>query len=251
MPTQPVQIRWLTGIVDLPTDTFDAGAAFWQQVTESQRSESRGDGEFSTLIPPTGDAYMRLQRIAHGPRVHLDVHVDSIDDARQTAERVGATVDVNLGHVVMRSPTGFTFCFVSHQGESRRPEPVGLGAAHRLDQLCIDVPKPHFEREIRFWQALTGWTVQHSRLPEFAFLDQPSTLPLRLLFQQLGEDDREFASAHLDIACGRAVAEVMEIHQRFGAKYVSHGLRWTTMRDPVGLPYCLTQRDVLTGEVTT
>ena len=241
----------MTGFIDLPSNTFDAGTAFWRRVTESQLSSPRGDdGEFQTLIPRNGDAYVRMQRTSHGPRVHLDVHVDSIEDARGAAERLGAVVDARLGHVVMRSPSGFTFCFVSHHGESRRPEPLANPAAHRLDQMCIDVPAAGFEREIEFWHALTGWDLHHSRLPEFAFLDQPSTLPLRLLFQCLGDDDRrEVASAHLDIACGRAVGAVRKLHEGFGAAYVSQGMRWTTMLDPAGMPYCLTQRDVATGQV--
>lgn len=241
----------MTGFIDLPSETFALATAFWRRVTESQLSPPRGDdGEFQTLIPRNGDAYVRVQRTSHGPRVHLDVHVDSIEDACQAAERLGAVVDAHLGHVVMRSPTGFTFCFVSHHGESLRPEPIATPVAHRLDQMCIDVPAALFDREIEFWHALTGWELHHSRLPEFAYLDQPSTLPLRLLFQRLGDDDRrEATSAHLDIACGRAVDSVSQLHEEFGAEFVSHGIRWTTMLDPAGMPYCLTQRAVATGQV--
>lgn len=245
-------IHWLTAFIDLPIDRFDLGAAFWQRVTESRLSAWRGDDEqFATLIPPDGDAYVRVQRTRVGPRIHLDLHVDSIADTRRSAERLGATVDVDLGHVIMRSPTGLTFCVVSHHGESSRPAPAHQGLEHRLDQVCVDVPAPLFEHETGFWQALTEWELHHSQLQEFAVLTQPPTSPLRLLFQRLGDDDdAEVTRAHLDIACGRRVEDVRQLHEQLGAVFVAQGSRWVTMRDPAGMVYCLTQRDPNTGQIT-
>ena len=61
-----------------PAASFDAGTAFWRQVTGYGLSPFRGpDGEFATLLPPAGDAYLRVQRILDGPGgCHLDLHVD-------------------------------------------------------------------------------------------------------------------------------------------------------------------------------
>lgn len=244
-----MDVRWLTAFLDLPADRFEAGVAFWTGVTGTRLSDARGtDGQFATLIPGSGDAHLRVQRTAQPPRIHLDLHVDSIDDARQTAERLGATVDVDLGHVVMTSPGGFTFCFVAHRGEFRRPAPAHPGLEHRLDQVCLDIPASMFESETEFWHALTGWELRQSALPEYASLAQPGGMPLRVLFQRLGTDDvATRPRAHLDIACGERVAEVRTLHERLGAEFVAAGLRWTTMRDPAGLLYCLTERDVTTG----
>lgn len=247
-----VSIQWLTAFIDMPVENFDLGAAFWQQVTETRLSALRGDAaQFATLIPSVGDSCLRVQRTGSGPRVHLDLHVESIADAQRTAEGLGARVDVDLGHVVMRSPTGLTFCLVSHRDESNRPPPVHRGMEHRLDQICIDVPATRFEVETHFWQMLTGWELHQSRLDEFASLAQPATMPLRLLFQRLGHDDgAETSRAHLDIACGSHVDDVRERHEQLGAVFVAEGMVWTTMRDPAGMLYCLTQRDPETGQLS-
>jgi hypothetical protein len=249
---QTVEIRWLTAFIDMPFENFDLGTAFWQRVTGTRLSAPRGvEAQFATLIPPDGDSYLRVQRTPSGPRIHLDLHVESITDAGRTAEQLGALVDLDLGHVIMRSPTGMTFCLVNHHGESTRPAPVHQGMEHRLDQVCIDVPATLFEEETRFWQMLTGWELRQSQREEFAVLTQPATMPLRLLFQRLGNDDgAESSRAHLDVACGRHVDDVRELHEQFGAVFVTEGPVWTTMRDPAGMLYCLTQRDPDTGQLS-
>ena len=151
----------------------------------------------------------------------------------------------------MRSPTGMMFCLVSHHGESSRPAPAHQGLEHRLDQVCVDVPAPLFEHETGFWQALTEWELHHGQLQEFAVLAQPPTSPLRLLFQRLGDDDdSEVTRAHLDVACGRRVEDVRQLHEQLGAVFVAQGSRWVTMRDPAGIVYCLTQRDPNIGQIT-
>jgi catechol 2,3-dioxygenase-like lactoylglutathione lyase family enzyme len=248
-----MKVAWLTACIDLPPDRFDAGSTFWQHVTDARMSETRGvDDQFVTLLPRSGDPYVRVQRTTTGPRIHLDLHVDAVADARRLAEHLGATVDVDLGHVIMRSPAGFTFCLVEHHGAADRPPPVHAEVEHRLDQVCIDVPDESFEPETLFWEALTGWELHQSQLlPEFAFLTQPPPMPLRLLLQRLGTDDgARRARAHLDIACGRRVDDVRRLHERFGAAFVAVGARWTTMRDPAGMRYCLTERDPYTGVIT-
>ena len=70
--------RWIVAFLDLPGDTHDAGADFWSAVTGFQRGPQRGEqGQFATLVPPTGTDYLRVQRLEeHTPRVHLDLHVD-------------------------------------------------------------------------------------------------------------------------------------------------------------------------------
>ncbi len=250
----PVHVRWLTAFVDLPAVHFDVGAQFWQDVTRSDRSAPRGDdGEFATLIPPDGDPYLRVQRTDEGPRIHLDLHVDSVDDARRQAEALGARhcdPSVERGHAIMTSPTGMTFCFVDYHGEAARTLPGPSGVEHRLDQVCIDVPDDRFDRETSFWSDLTAWDLNQSRLAEFAVLSQPPTSPIRLLFQRLGADDgAETSRAHLDLACGEHVDAVRAEHERLGATFVHPGTVWTTMRDPAGLPYCLTRRDPDSGLV--
>ena len=55
-----VPVRWLTVFLDFPAGSFGAGVAFWAEVTGSTLSPFRGAaGEFATLLPPYGDAYLR------------------------------------------------------------------------------------------------------------------------------------------------------------------------------------------------
>jgi hypothetical protein len=56
-----MSLRWLTVFLDFPAGSFEAGVAFWREATGSGRSPFRGvHGEFATLLPPSGDAYLRV-----------------------------------------------------------------------------------------------------------------------------------------------------------------------------------------------
>lgn len=132
-----------------------------------------------------------------------------------------------------------------------RPAPVvgALGARSRLDQACLDVPAGLLGAELRYWQGLTGWEAR--RRGEFLVLDRPAGVPLRLMLQELGASDgRTRVEVHLDVACGADIATVAAEHVALGAHVVDAERHpWTVMRDPVGLPYCLTPRDPDTGVV--
>ena len=93
-----VPVRWLTVFLDFPAASFGAGVAFWREVTGSGLSPRRGAaGEFATLLPADGDAYLRVQRVAGGSGGHhLDLHVDpalaSVEQAAERAVALGAKV---------------------------------------------------------------------------------------------------------------------------------------------------------------
>ena len=74
-------VRWLTVFIDRPEPGFAAVRDFWLAATGTTPSPSRGErGEFATLLPADGDAYVRIQRVADGPGgSHLDFHVDMED----------------------------------------------------------------------------------------------------------------------------------------------------------------------------
>jgi hypothetical protein len=238
-----VTVRWLTAFLDLPADRFVPAVDFWTAVTATTVSATRGErGEFATLVPADGDAYLRVQRVDDGPGgIHLDLHVDDVDATAGRAATLGATP---IGGVALTSPAGLRFCLVRHRGESVRPE-GGLG---RVDQVCIDVPAARDDGERAFWAALTGWEHRAGALAEFTYLERPAAMPLRLLLQRLGPDDPGTAArAHLDLACGARIDETVAAHELLGASFVRRGARWTTMADPAGLPYCLTARDPVTG----
>lgn len=245
-------IRWLTAFVDLPAETFGVGSGFWQTVTGTTRSPVRGErGQFATLLPPDGDAFLRVQEVLDGPaHLHLDLHVDDPRAAADRAIALGAVEIAAPGHVILRSPGGLPWCTVAHRGERVRPGPVPGpdGARSLVDQVAIDIPADRFDDEVRFWTELTGWEHRTTGAPELQLLVRPDGMPLRLLFQRLGPDDGgDAVRAHLDIAAGAHVGVLAEEHRRLGATIVRERPNWTTLVDPAGIPYCLTRRDPVTG----
>lgn len=82
------QPHWLTVFLDYPAVEFDAGTRFWLGVTGYELSPLRGDrDEFASLLPGTGDDYLKVQRLEQGStRLHLDLHVPDPFAAAETAE---------------------------------------------------------------------------------------------------------------------------------------------------------------------
>lgn len=246
-----MDICWVTAFIDVAPEHLVPSLAFWSRVTASEPSSRRGDNaEFVTLVPPHGDPYLRVQQTADGSSgVHLDLHVPSIPDARRHAESAGAVLVADRGYAVMASPAGFTFCLVADEGEGTVPDAVPTPAPHRVDQVSIDIPGARFDEEIHFWRALTGWERQPSAMTEFAPFLRPAGIPIRLLLQRLGNDDSgEHARAHLDLACGNAIAAVAQQHLGHGARHVRTETYWTTLKDPTGFEYCLTRRNPVHGQ---
>jgi Glyoxalase-like domain len=234
-------VRWLTVFLDFPAASFGAGVAFWREVTGSGLSPARGAaGEFATLLPADGDAYLRVQRVAGGRGGHhLDLHVDpALASVEQSVGRVAAlgakVLHLERGLVISASPGGFTFCLVRWHGESAVPGPVRLdgAGASRAEAFWLDVPEDDFERERSFWAALTGWEGQDGAR---------SALPVRLELRRAGLDDR--VTGQLAFACTdrRALAAR---HAAAGARILAVLPHETEMADPVGRLYRLTGREM-------
>lgn len=241
-----MDLRWITVFLDQPVTDFAPAVDFWTQVTATTLSDRRGsDGEFATLVPTVGDAYCKVQATNDGRvGVHLDLHVDSIPDARREAEARGATVVAVPGHVELRSPAGVIFCLVDHATGGVVPTAVGSPPS-ALDQVSIDVPDPRFDAEVDFWSALLGWPRRPPlRRPEFERLDQPAGLPVRLLFQRLDADSTATdAAVHIDVGAGEHRAEVAARHEALGATRVATFEHWIVLRDPAGREYCVTMQE--------
>jgi hypothetical protein len=244
-------VRWSYVFVDRPRDTFDLTSAFWTRVTATHPSDRRGDqGEFVTLLPDAGDPCVKVQGVEDRAGAHLDLAVEDVDAFVRAAGALGATVAApHSGWAVLRSPGGQLFCVVPWQGEAVRPGVVEgpEGAYSRLDQICIDLAPAAYDTEAAFWAALTGWDRARSALPEFQRVAPTPDLPVRILLQRTDEDQP--TSAHLDLACSDVEA-VRTWHEKHGATFVSRFPHWTVMRDPAGVPYCLTTRDPHTGSPT-
>jgi len=247
-------LRWITVFLDLPAPGFSSGVAFWQEATGYRLSAPRGEaGEFATLLPPEGDAYLRVQRVSDGPGgCHLDLHIDttaeSLDAVASRAVRLGANVlhrDDDGGLIVASSPAGLAFCLTHWAGESVVPGPlVTATGATRLDTLCIDVPPDRFEQECTFWSGLTGWEAKPARVPGYSYLERPAgqPLPAWLLLQRLDTArPGQHARAHADFGCTDELAAGR--HAGLGARVVDTHEHWTVLTDPAGREYCLVSRD--------
>jgi Glyoxalase-like domain len=229
-----IPVRWLTVFLDFPADSFDAGVAFWREVTGSALSPFRGAaGEFATLLPPSGDAYLRVQRVAGGGGGHhLDLHVDpalaSVEQAAERAVALGAKVlHLERGLVISASPGGFTFCLVRWHGEGTVPGPVRLdgAGASRADELCLDIPAGTFERERSFWTTLTGWE------------GQDGARSVRLGFQPC--DGAGPVTGRLGFSCADP-ERLAARHAASGARILAVLPHETALADPVGRLYRLT-----------
>ncbi len=232
-------VRWLTTFLDRPASSFDATVAFWTAVTGTTLSAARGEhGEFATLVPPDGDAYLRMQRVAAGPGgSHLDLHTDDIVALAETAERLGASVEQRLDDVVvLRSPAGLLFCSVRHRGEAVRPT-TGV-----VDQVCIDVPPDEYEQECAFWAALTGWEHRPAMLPEYSYLVCPEPIARA----SCSSASATALSPPTSTSAAMTSTASTAGHVALGATVVAHHEWWTTLRDPAGVPYCLIRRRLLT-----
>lgn len=241
-----MSISWLTAFLDTPEAGFDTRLEFWAAITGWSVSPFRGEeSEFATLLPPQGDPVLRVQRLADGmPGIHLDLHVDSIPVMARRALQLGARQLLEREHRAMQSPAGMRFCLVADRGESQLPPPPDVELPHRIDHVSIDIPADRFEAEVHFWEELTGWKLRQSSYPEFMVFDPPGHLPFGMLLQSLGKDDaRSEATAHLDIAAGARVAELVARHEQLGASTLATFEHWTVLADPAGQPYCITASD--------
>ena len=233
-------VPWIQVFLDTPAASFDEAVDFWASVTGWQPSERRGeDGQFLTLLPPTGAAYVKLQAVDPPVGIHLDLDTADRPAAIERARDLGATTAWTYHDVeVMRSPGGFVFCQTLVQGE---PELARDGATI-LDQVCLDIPAEHWEIEVAFWRDLTGRERQDAS-SEFVRLlapDQP-----RILLQRLDEPEGQ-VRAHPDLATADRPGDTAR-HVTLGASVVAVRDFWTVLRAPAGQVYCLTDRDPSAG----
>ncbi|MFQ6172314.1 VOC family protein [Oryzobacter sp. R7] len=236
-------VRWAWIFLDTPSADAATSWRFWAQATATSLAPVRGeDGEFSTLLPARGRAWVKVQAVGEpGAGVHLDLDVDDVGAEAARAEALGAVRVGAIGDtvVILRSPGGFTFCLTTWDGDDTGG-PVREGLPVALDQVCLDVPRAAWDAEVRFWEALTGWELRDSDEPGFAYLVRPPDLAVRLLLQRLDEDDGP-VRGHVDLACADRGAETAR-HVSLGARVVREHRYWTVMADPVGRVYCLTSR---------
>lgn len=246
--SSPGAPAWFHLFLDVPRSRWKEGVEFWSAATGWALSPSRGeDGQFVTLVPQEGDAWLKMQAIDGEPRIHVDLDALDREAAVERSVSHGArpawTYD---GVPVMRSPGGLLFCHTLAEGPApsfARSEPSRV-----LDQVCIDIPRSRWEQEVAFWAAVTGRTPEKATTPQFVRLADPDPhAGLRILLQRLEDEDGE-VGAHPDLAVADRAAETCH-HEALGAETVGVFEWWTVLRAPYGQVYCLTDRDPLTGRV--
>jgi hypothetical protein len=240
-----MSVRWVWLFLDLPEEGFDSAVEFWRQVTRTELSAWRGQhAEFATLLPAEGDPWLKVQRVGGAGGIHLDLDVDGpLPAAAERAVALGATVVGDLGDVIVcRSPGGFVFCLTQWSPEESARCQVRAGAESLVDQACLDVPSSRYAAELAFWSQLTGWAVDDPDPDdEFARLAWDDGIPVRFLFQRLGEEDGA-VRGHADLSAADPPAEVAR-HRHLGAREEGPGDGWTVMQGPAGHRYCVTNRD--------
>lgn len=221
-------ITWAYAFLELPEPARAVGEAFW----------SRAIG--SSLDEPVHD-----QPVEEGPpRVHLDLEVSDLADIERLTA-LGATLDRPIGddRVTLTSPGGASFCLVRSAGPHHRlPAVTGAnGVRRRLVQLCLDIPHGRGETETAFWRAVLPWRWVEIDEPEFLGRLRPSPgAPLEVLLQELGADDPGTqVRAHLDLGSDDLEATVAEL-VGLGAVRLATGDGFVSMRDPVGMVFCVT-----------
>ena len=238
-----IRPAWLQLFLDTPVADVERAVTFWSAVTGWAPSERRGeDGQFLTLVPRQGSAYVKVQTVEGPAGIHLDLDSTDRPAMVERAAELGATHAWTYQDVeVMRSPGGLAFCLTVVDGE---PVLVRDGSTV-LDQVCIDIPSAHWDTEVAFWAGLTGREPQVGARPEFVRLvedDRP-----RILLQRLDEVDGT-VRAHPDLASADREADT-DAHLALGARLVSVHDFWTVLVAPGGQVYCLTDRDPATGVV--
>lgn len=236
-------VPWIQMFLDTPAAHLDEAVSFWSAVTGWEASERRGeDGQFLTLLPPAGPAWVKMQAVDGPAGVHLDVDSDDRAATVARAEALGATPAWTYHDVeVMRSPGGLTFCQTLVAG----PTALARDGRTVLDQVCIDVPPAVWDAEVSFWAELTGRRPGVGALPEFVRLVEDGKP--RILLQRT-QDAEGPVRAHPDLATSHRAADTRR-HEALGAVVRAEHDFWTVLLAPGGQVYCLTDRDPATGAV--
>lgn len=234
---------WVHAVIDQPDTTWATAGLFWEQALGWPLGEGwPNHPELRSFEPPAADSSVHLQHIDGPASVHLDVEVDDLASARSRWCDLGAVALPSPAEArwqVLRSPGGLPFCLVPARPH-RAQQPLTWPSGHRtrLVQVCIDLPRDREDVELAFWRAGLGWrwAAVGGEFP--GRLHGPPDAPLQLLFQRLDEPTGT-VRAHLDLGSDDLTAEAAR-QQELGATELLVREGFVALRDPTGLPYCVT-----------
>lgn len=237
------EIGWAHAVLDVPPERTAETAGFWGTVLGWPAGTSwSGHPELRSFEPADGDAYVHLQEIDGPPRVHLDL--ESADPGATVDRAVAAGASLVAEHDrwrTLHSPGGLPFCVLA-TSDHVTPAPRQWRGGHRsrLVQVCVDSPATRHETEVGFWRSVLPGRWVDSPAREFAGKwHNDAGSPLQLLFQRLDEQDGS-VRAHLDHASDDLRAETRRLLD-LGAADIGPGRGWHALRDPAGLPFCVTE----------
>ncbi|MEX2517716.1 MAG: VOC family protein [Paracoccaceae bacterium] len=102
-------------VIDCQTDDLTEALGFWKAALGCE-GKIDPDGQYAQLRTE-GQIRVLLQRVAHDPRVHIDIETDDREAERARLEAAGATPLASVKTwYVMEAPTGHRFCIVGPQG---------------------------------------------------------------------------------------------------------------------------------------
>jgi hypothetical protein len=236
----------MDAFLDVPPGSLNAARSFWSAASGWPAGDAWPEHpEFSSFVPPDGMSYLHLQTIDGPPRIHLDLAGDTDSDTTRL-EQLGATRQWRGDRwQVMRSPAGLPFCIYGPVSAWTRPGPAVWPDRHRsrISRLCVDIPAKWYAAELHFWQEATGWAAESAYCADSQQpLHGPSSA-LRLSLHRLGDDDSATrARAHLNLETDDMAVELGRV-QQLGAQQLSFDDGFAALRDPVGLPFCVSEND--------
>ncbi len=217
---------------------FWAGALGWK--TEGETDEVIG------VVPGGGATGLELDFMAVPEqksgknRIHLDLSSTSIDDQRDTVDRllelgahhIDIGQDPDDSHVVLADPEGNEFCILE-------PGNSFVDARDRLGSItCDGTPQVGY-----FWSAALGWPLVWDQDDETAIRAPDGTGPFITwgppLAPKVGKN-----RLHLDIAPPVEVAQPAEVARlvSLGARRIDIGqgeVDWVVMADPDDNEFCV------------
>lgn len=124
----PHRSRLAGFIVDCRSDDLDGAADFWAAalgMTVADRDAGSVPGQYQQFGDTPAGLHIEVQKVAHEPRVHLDIETDDLESEVARLSTLGAS-EVARPHggrwVVMQAPTGHRFCVVRMHHPEQGPK---------------------------------------------------------------------------------------------------------------------------------
>jgi glyoxalase superfamily protein len=110
--------RFSTLLLDVPTDTVPAAAAFWSAALGVPAVPVAGEEQFTGLEGAFPGLVVALQAVDDAPRFHLDIETDDLDAETERLLGLGA-VEVSrwLDCRTLRAPGGLLLCVIPQHSD--------------------------------------------------------------------------------------------------------------------------------------